>query len=131
MSDMRLNFILMCDQAFQDPASGKGSIIGIFDTIGAKAVPTVHPRFFVVVNTSGNKGSYAGTIEIINKKNDEVIASARGMIEMNPKGANTLVVNFVNVVFPAFGSYWLKFTIDGNILTTPESHYIRVEENEK
>ncbi|MDO8593499.1 MAG: hypothetical protein Q7R59_01210 [bacterium] len=129
MANVKLNFVLACDQAFQEDKSGKSSIIGIFNKIGAKGVPAVNPRFSIVVSTYGDPGNYVEVLKIINKQDNSVIASVKGNIEIKLGGKNTFVSNFTNVMFPVFGQYWFEVTVDGNVLTSPELHYVVVEKN--
>jgi hypothetical protein len=129
MTNVKLNHALICDQVIVD-TSGKISIIGMFNRINTKNTPVVHGKFAIVINTSGNPGeSYLEKIEIINLQDDKSIASVEGKIEFKSAGINNFFGNFVNILFPVFGKYWIKVSINGDPITDPDKNYVLVEKN--
>ena len=126
MSDVKLNFAITCDYAIAD-ANGKVSLIGIFSRINAEGVPTVHSNFYLVVNTYGRPGEYVEKVEFINLNDSAVIASAEKAMEIKPKGKNTFIYNFVNLIFPEYGKYWFKISVGETVLTSADVHHVAVE----
>jgi len=126
-NNVKLNYLVTCDSVLFD-AANKASIIGIFDKIFSKGVPAVHNKFSVVVNTIGSPGtSYDERIEIINTQDNNPIVSLQGKISFEESGRNNFLGNFVNTVFPNFGKYRIKVSIDGQEITNQNEHYVLVE----
>ena len=128
MPTTKLNYLLTCDQAFSDEKN-KLSIIGVFDRIQSKAVPAIHPRFSIVVNTTGDlNSSHLEKIEIINLQNNLPVASLEQQINFTSSNMHNFLGNFINTLFPNFGKYWIKVSIDEKIITNQEQHYVSVEQ---
>lgn len=125
---VKLNYAIFCDQVITEP-SGKISIIGAFTRIKSQGVPAVQPKFSVIVNTYGDSGKYKEKVEIVSKKDNKTIVQVSDEIEIKPGGRNNFVGNLVNVVFPDFGEYWLRVTIDQDVLTDPDLHYVKLEKD--
>lgn len=129
MENIKINYVLMCDQVIVDKY-GKISIIGIFNKINAKNTPAIHTRFTITTNIMGRPGtSYAEKIEIINLQDNKSIAFVEGKLEFKETGRNNFFGNFINTIFPVFGKYWIKVSIDGEPITDPEKNYVLVEKN--
>ena len=127
MTKIKLNYALACDQAIVDTA-GKISLIGIFGKIYTQSTPAVHSKFTIAINTLGTPGSsYIQKIEIINLQDNKSIISVEGKIEFKEVGINNFFGNFVNTLFPVFGKYWIKVSVDGEPITDPEKDYFLVE----
>lgn len=128
MSDTKLNYILICDQAFSDEKN-KLSIIGMFDRIQSKNVPAIHPKFSIVVNTTGDlNSSHLEKIEIINLQDNLPVASIENTMDFKGSNIHNFLGNFINTLFPNFGRYWIKVSIDGKTITNKEQHYVSVEQ---
>jgi len=129
MTNVKLNYILICDQAFFDE-KGKTSIIGTFNRIESKGTPAIHPKFTIVVNIMGDKNtSHIERIEIINLQDNKTIAFIEKQINFKDFDMHNFLGNFVNTIFPTFGKYWIKISIDHNIISKKDEHYILVEKN--
>lgn len=86
---------LICDVAVADPASGKKSLIGIFDRINVAHFPTQHPMF-LYFKVADAEGKYDLSIRFIYSKTNSLLAEARG--GFNAPSRLMSVDNFV--VFP-------------------------------
>lgn len=129
MTDVKLNYILACDQVIIDE-NGKPSFIGVFNKINTKNTPAIHPRFTIATNTTGKLGiSFLEKIEIINLNDNNPIASVEAEVKFKEAGMNNFFGNFLNTLFPTFGKYWIKVSIDGTPITNSNEHYVLVEKN--
>ena len=131
MNDVKLNYALTCDQAILDQ-KGKLSLIGIFTNINTTQVPAIHPSFSLVVNTYGKSGRYKEKIEFFHEETNSVLISGGGEIEIKENSRNTLRLDFMNTIFPHFGKYQIRVTInDSWIISDPTIHYVSVSEVKK
>ncbi|MFA6524385.1 MAG: hypothetical protein WC264_02115 [Candidatus Paceibacterota bacterium] len=127
-NDIKLNYMLVCDQVLIDQ-KGKGSFIGVFEKIQATSTPAVHSQFSVAVSTIGSPNtSCIQKIEIINlSDNNKMIAFVEKKLEFKETGIANFVGSFINILFPVFGKYWIKVSVDGESITDSEKHYVLVE----
>ncbi len=127
MTKVKLNFAVTCDQTIIDD-KGKLSILGIFQKIYTQSVPALHNKFTLVINTIGEpKSSYLQKIEIVNPQDNKSIATLEQKIEFKERGSNNFIGNFINTIFPNFGKYFIKITIDNEVMTNSDVNYISIE----
>jgi hypothetical protein len=125
MENIKLNYILVCDNAFIAQGSNSLSVIGIFDRIGALKFPAVHPRFVVVTNVSGDPGEYDQNIVIKNRTTSEEVAKLKGKLVINVIGQKaTFLGSFINIVFPTSGEYLIEIYINDKLQAISDSIYI-------
>jgi hypothetical protein len=70
--------LLVADAVIQDRATGKWSVIGVFDRLLAPAFPCVHPSLAVYVRLADAQGAYAVRIEFRDSE-DRCVASIEGI----------------------------------------------------
>jgi len=110
--NIKLNFVILCDNAFVAQGTNTLNIIGIFDKIGVRKFPAIHPRLVVVTNASGDQGEYRQMIVIKNKETNEKIAELPGKLKINESGQKTQFIgNFLNIRFPVAGEYVIEVYI--------------------
>ncbi len=116
MPNPKLNFIIVCDNAFLTQGTNSLNIIGIFDRVGAEKFPAVHPRIVVVTNIMGDVGEYNQIITFKNKSTGEKIAELSGKLSINVIGQKAQFIgNFFNIVFPFAGEYVFEVSIDNKL----------------
>jgi hypothetical protein len=103
--------MLICDATIRDAATGKVSLIGIFETIQALEIPFVHPALSVYVNMSDLEGQYAFRLEMARVSDDAALgrgdmAAAFGD-RMRPA---EVIFDFRNLVFEQAGRYEFRLT---------------------
>jgi len=126
MTDIKLNFIHVCDQVLVS-SDGKVSIIGIFSEIKAIKFPALHPNFSVISNIEGKEGEYDQTIELLDSSGKKM-AAVSGKSEIKKDGSkNNFVANFVNIVFPEEGKYKIISRINDEILNKDDETIILVK----
>ena len=121
MENVKLNFVILCNDAFVAKDTNSLNIIGIFDLIKAGSFPAVYPKFCVVTTASGNPGEYDQVIIIKDKKNGDEIAKLSGKLKINKPGQKAQYIGtFLSVVFPHKGEYVVEVEIGGELqdLTT-------------
>ena len=96
---------LVCDAAVADPASGKKSLIGIFDRLYARQFPTQRPMslYFKVADA---EGKYVVTIRFLFTKNNTLLAEAKGEFNApNRLASIDQYIPFPPLAFPEAGRY--------------------------
>lgn len=106
--------MLVCDYTIRDAATGKVSLIGIFETIQAPAFPVVHPALCVYVNMSDLLGEYAMRVEIVRVADDVVL----GRVAMTAAFADRMrpaevIFDFRNLILEQPGRYEFRLTANG------------------
>jgi hypothetical protein len=110
---IKLNFVIVCDNAFIAQGTNSLNIIGIFDRINTQKFPAVHPRLVIVTNISGEPGEYIQLIVIKNKITGNKIAELSGKLIINKEGQKAQFLgNFFNLVFPLSGEYIVEAYIN-------------------
>jgi hypothetical protein len=100
-------WILLCDYAFV-VMPGKVSAVGIFDTIFAHGVPTIHPQAFVVFNVLGEPGEHvAATLEIIGPTG-KTLAKAEVKATLPDSGGAQTFVALKDLTLAEFGRHALQ-----------------------
>lgn len=59
-----LNAMLICDQTFQDEATGKVTLVGVFETVRAYHFPARHGRLCVYAKITDLQGEYRFRLEL-------------------------------------------------------------------
>jgi hypothetical protein len=125
MANIKLKNIIICENAIAS-FDGKVSLINIFTEIKSNGFPIINPRFTILVSINGEVGKYKEILEIISPDGSS-IAKVEGQVEINGPGGNNFLANFINTVFSIEGKYWIKVSIDGNILNNKDENFILVE----
>jgi len=123
---IKLKNIYICENVIVS-FNGQLSLINITQEIISTAFPAMHPKLTVLISTVGEEGTYGEKVEIISLNNDESIASIEGKAEIKSQGGNNFLANFINVIFKEPGRYWIKITIDNNVVTNEKDHSIIVK----
>ena len=100
--------LIMCDTVITDAQSGKKTLVGLFNSIGAVRYPHLLPRFFIFASiTNGN-----GTVEFkirLKAGNGDVVFDLPGKVPFNtPLDAPEIVFDIQNLVIKSTGTYELQ-----------------------
>ncbi len=96
--------IVICDQIIEDKLTGKKSLIGIFNQIGAQNFPCRHPQLCVFLSLTEGRGQCAARLRIVHDETDHVVAEVNGQIQF-PDIHTVVELNFglVGLTFPDRG----------------------------
>jgi hypothetical protein len=123
---MDVEAFLLCDAATEQ--RGKLNVLGAFDTIFAKKVPTVHPACAVAARLRFSKveqGEHAVRISVIDEDGKEVVPKLEGKVSVRVGPASlgggdeansaviNLILNFQRLKLPEYGEYRVDFAVDG------------------
>ncbi len=105
--------LVLCDTIIEDRATGKKSLIGLFDRLGSSQFPCMHPHLSILVSLTSGKGKYPCEILCTHVDGDKAFGG-KGEIELkSPHQVVDIAFNFHGVRFPKPGIYNLQFLCDG------------------
>lgn len=91
--------LLVCDTVITDAQSGKKSLIGLFNSIGAVRYPYLLPRFFIFVSLTNGNG--------------DTVFDLPGKVPFKtPLDAPEIVFDIQNLVIKSTGTYELQIICD-------------------
>lgn len=106
----------ICDFVWTDPLTLKTSLLGCFDSITARAFPTMHPSLTVRVVLTDGKPPYDVTFAVVTDE-EEVIASHLMPTTLgSPLAVQQMRVEFLGLTFPKQGQYFIRVTVHGEIV---------------
>lgn len=130
---MDLDFAVLADAVMPRP-DGKLDILGAgFDTVFAAGVPAQHARFVLAVRVllSRHETETPHWLDVVIQATDgAVLSRGRADLDSLPEEARAqipagrqigigMVLNFENVVFPAYGNHQIVVQWDGNEARPP------------
>jgi len=101
-----LNAILICDQAIREEGTGKVSLIGIFENIGARQFPSKHGLLCVYAKLTDAEGQYDVRLELI--RLEDLMTIGQGHLTMSVEDRMApieLVFQLGGLVFGRPGRY--------------------------
>lgn len=102
----KANMIIACDQVILDAATGKKSLIGLFDFIWTKGLPAEHGGIiFLFARVKAAPGQKVIASWRIAGPKNLLGDHPMGEIQMSPEGAADLVAQFQGLVFKEHGMH--------------------------
>ncbi len=101
---------IVCDTVILDALTGKGTVVGIFDTINALRFPARHEVLFVFCQLTNGRGQVPIRVRIVDLENDEALiheAEVLGQFEDVRHVAN-MIVRIGGLTFPHPGEYRMQ-----------------------
>ncbi|MBS1793445.1 MAG: hypothetical protein JSS81_06300 [Acidobacteria bacterium] len=112
--NLELIYTLLCDDV-RIEMGNKISLMGIFQNIMVEKLPISLIKFAVVNHWRG-AGNHQTEVRILSpNRTNLVVTSQPTQIELAPGGFTDNVSFFVNVVFPAAGTYWVQTLADARL----------------
>lgn len=107
---------LICDDVRQE-RNGKFMLIGLFDAIHTESLPTTFARLCLVTRWCSGQGTFTQHSRIMHSDQSSILAEGKD-VQVNlpsPESAATSVEVFMNVVFPAPGTYWVEILLENDL----------------
>jgi hypothetical protein len=110
---------LVCDSFVQDAATGKFTLVGIFNTISAPMFPTTHHSLSLFVSLTDAEGDYEVRIDLVKVKDNLVIArvpppgESLRLTSQNRLAYHEFVVTLHGLQFSEPGEYEFRLFVDG------------------
>lgn len=133
---IKVPFAVIADSA-NVSREGKLNILGIFQNIGANAVPATHPLFSLVVTFQGERGDANAEHPIkiqLMGGNGEIMINISAILKFNPppSGEHSVsahqVFQFANASFPAFGTYDLNIFVHDEVRKTVSLNLVEMKQ---
>jgi len=122
---MKVNYFHVCELAFIADDNKTLSIIRIFQFIDSQGFPTVHPRFSIAFNVSGDPGEHSYELKILTPDRVSSIAELKNSFEIQRDDAPVNLINhFIGLMFPSEGKYLIQLEIDGKVIVNDDSQLI-------
>jgi hypothetical protein len=108
MKKLELKLLTLCDFAMVSQ-EGKLSVIGMFDRIFTKKIPSSFVRSFVVAIVEGEPNNeYEIEFNIQGADGKSILPSKTLKIKLGNSGRSNLITDLVNMPLPNFGEYTLS-----------------------
>jgi len=111
-----INWAFLCDYAFVTP-DGKASMIGLFDRIGIRTAPAIHPQMFIVFSVTINPED--GAIKFGARLTSPSTGNDLAFVENPPVSVhggvstNNVIFAFYGMSLPEAGEYRMEILANG------------------
>ncbi len=131
MSKLNLNLLTMCDLAMVSQ-EGKLSIIGIFDRMFVRELPSSIARFYVVSVVTGKpREEYKISLQIKSPTGKDIIPTKELSIIPGENGQNNVLTEAVNLPLPELGEYKISLKNGGEKLGETQFTVMKVKNADK
>lgn len=115
MNMPKLQFIIICEQAFLTAGSNNLNIIGVFSQINASKFPFIYPRFALVTNFDADSaGQHVLQTDILDP-NGKRITHTELPVKVTT-GNMQVIASFENMQFAVPGQYAINIALDNQPL---------------
>lgn len=110
-----LLFSVMCDDVRRED-NGKFILMGLFETIGAKKFPAIHPTLFIMNCWTSGTGTFRQRSRIISK-NGDILAEDREttFVLQDLKAKHRVIARFNGLKFDSAGEYAVEVLLNGDL----------------
>ena len=94
--DPKVTAMVLCDHAHRDPATGKFTLLGVFDRIHAKSFPAAHGPFSIYLALTNLNGSYDLAVHVLRGEDESAVGetrSAQPLVVRDPLARVELALN--------------------------------------
>jgi hypothetical protein len=123
MKSAHLVYSILCDDVRLEMGN-KLSLMGIFENVFLSSFPATLLKCAVVNHWVG-AGDYETQVRIVSPEGREVAVSAPSGFRIDPQGYADNVTFFTNVVLDRAGTYMIRTSLDGKMLSE-RALYVRM-----
>lgn len=125
--------MIICDSMWQDPATLKHFILGIFHSIDAGELPCSFPRIMVYFVLTGGRGNIPVTVRIVDSAGEiEIYSAPYGDIEFTtPLMVAERAIVLTDVVFPVEDEYRVQLVAANEVVLERRLLVTGVEDDEE
>ena len=110
--------LLVCDTVITDAMTGKKTLVGIFNSIGATKFPHIIPNMSIVASLTNLEGEAEIKIKLIAGNNDVVFELPAKVPFKNPFETPELIFNFQNFRVNSPGTYELQLIAKDGVIAS-------------
>ena len=123
------NAMLICDQALQEGATGKTSLVGIFENIGAYRYPAGCGLLTVYAKLTDAQGDYRIRLELVNLSDLTVIGQGQFRATIGDRMVPAeLTFQIGGLVFPKPGPYEFRLYANDRWVGSKSLHLVQAPE---
>lgn len=110
-----LLFSVMCDDVRRED-NGKFILIGLFETIGAKKFPAIHPTLFIINCWTSGIGNFRQRSRIISKSGNILAEDRETAFSLQDlKAKHRVIARFNGLKFDSPGEYAVEVLLNGDL----------------
>ncbi len=110
-----LLFSVLCDDVRRED-NGKFILLGLFETIGARAFPATHPTIYVVNCWCSGVGSFKQRTRILDAKGAVLVQDEETSFSLNNlKAKHRIIARFNNLLLRYAGEYSVEVLLDADL----------------
>lgn len=110
-----LLFSVLCDDVRRED-NGKFILIGLFETIGARKFPAIHPTLFIMNCWTSGIGNFRQRSRIINKNGDVLAEDKETSFSLTDlKAKHRVIARFNGLKFDTPGEYAVEVLLNGDL----------------
>ena len=110
-----LLFSVMCDDVRRED-NGKFILVGLFETIGAKKFPAIHPTLFIMNCWTSGIGNFRQRSRIISKNGDILAEDRETTFALQDlKAKHRVIARFNGLKFDSAGEYAVEVLLNGDL----------------
>jgi hypothetical protein len=118
---------IVCDSIIEDRATGKKTLVGIFNRVNSRTFPCTHPALSVFVSLTEGHGRYQAQLQCVKSTEDKPILQIEGPVEFeSPNVVVELGFNIRGLTFPEPGPYEFQFSCDGELVRSRPFEVLKV-----
>ena len=105
--------MVVCDEAWRDPSSGKLTLLGIFNTVVAEKFPLRYPQILVYFALTDGRGRFPITVRFVAVGDkDEVVEEATNVVTFeDPRAIHEGEARFADLRFGRAGEYRFELLV--------------------
>lgn len=110
-----LLYSVLCDDVRRED-NGKFILLGLFETIGAREFPAVHPALFIVNGWIGGVGSFRQYSRILDPSGQELARDQETAFVLNSlKARHSIIARFNALELSQAGEYAVEVLLNGDL----------------
>ena len=110
-----LLFSVLCDDVRRED-NGKFILIGLFETIGARKFPAMHPTLFIMNCWTSGLGDFSQRSRIINKNGGLIAEDKETLFSLRDlRAKHRIIARFNNLKFDSSGEYAVEVLLNGDL----------------
>jgi hypothetical protein len=116
MGAVKLNYVIIADNAFFSQENNTLNIIGIFDKIAVENFPALHSKLSIVTSCTGPVGTYQQKLILKSSDGTGPAMELKGEIKILNEGQKAqLIANITAIPLLSKGEYRVNVEIDGEL----------------
>ena len=110
--------LVVCDAVHEDPATGKRTLLGLFNGLTSRSFPVTHPSIAVYAAITEGYGEYAVKLKITDGDARAVLYESGTVIRFgDPRTVAEISFTFLRLRFPTAGEYRIQLHVGEHFLS--------------